>query len=184
MKGYFGIGCEGISKPMNIGALLRTAHAFGASFCFTVAPAAQTPSFGTSDTSSAAGAVPLYEYRDVAAIDLPRGCSLVGIELMAESVQLPSFRHPRQAAYVLGSERGGLSPEMVARCDHIVKIPTRFSLNLAVAGAIVLYDRMLTLGRFPERPVAPGGPIEPLKPHTHGKPRFTVPPAWAREEER
>ena len=36
MRGYFGVGAEGISKPMNLGAILRTAHAFGASFAFTV----------------------------------------------------------------------------------------------------------------------------------------------------
>ena len=36
MKGYFGIGVEGISKAMNLGSLLRTAHAFGASFAFAV----------------------------------------------------------------------------------------------------------------------------------------------------
>jgi tRNA G18 (ribose-2'-O)-methylase SpoU len=27
--GNFGIGVEGVSKPMNLGALLRTAHTFG-----------------------------------------------------------------------------------------------------------------------------------------------------------
>ena len=35
-RGYFGIGVEGVSKPMNVGALMRTAHAFGASFVFTL----------------------------------------------------------------------------------------------------------------------------------------------------
>ena len=35
LRGYFGIGAEAISKPMNFGALQRTAHAFGASFTFT-----------------------------------------------------------------------------------------------------------------------------------------------------
>ena len=30
MKGYFGIGVEGISKAVNVGTLFRTAHAFGA----------------------------------------------------------------------------------------------------------------------------------------------------------
>ena len=35
-RGYFGIGVEGVSKSANVGALLRTAHAFGAAFCFTV----------------------------------------------------------------------------------------------------------------------------------------------------
>ncbi|MEE8144119.1 MAG: TrmH family RNA methyltransferase, partial [Kiloniellales bacterium] len=34
MRGYFAIGVEGISKPMNLGNLLRSAHAFGASFFF------------------------------------------------------------------------------------------------------------------------------------------------------
>ena len=29
-RGYFGIGVEGVSKSANVGALLRTAHAFGA----------------------------------------------------------------------------------------------------------------------------------------------------------
>ena len=36
MKGYFGIGIEGPSKSMNVGTLFRTAHAFGASFVFTL----------------------------------------------------------------------------------------------------------------------------------------------------
>lgn len=36
MRGYFGIGVEGISKSMNVGNLIHSAHAFGASFVFTV----------------------------------------------------------------------------------------------------------------------------------------------------
>jgi len=35
VRGYFGVGVESLSKPMNLGALQRTAHAFGASFTFT-----------------------------------------------------------------------------------------------------------------------------------------------------
>jgi hypothetical protein len=35
-RGYFAIGVEGISKPVNLGNLLRSAHAFGASFVFTI----------------------------------------------------------------------------------------------------------------------------------------------------
>ena len=41
---------------------------------------------------------------------------------------------------------------MLARCRHVVRIPTRFALNLAVAGALVLYDRLLQHGRFADRP--------------------------------
>ncbi len=36
MRGYFGIGIEGSSKPMNAGNLFRSANAFGASFVFTL----------------------------------------------------------------------------------------------------------------------------------------------------
>ncbi|MEO3432545.1 RNA methyltransferase [Inquilinus sp. CAU 1745] len=177
MKGYFGIGVEGVSKPANVGALMRTAHAFGASFAFTIAPATDIKGFRAADTSEAAKNVPLYTYDNLDALDLPNGCDLVGIELMDESIDLPSFRHPRQAAYVLGPERGGLSPELVARCAHIVRIPTRFSINLSLAGALVMYDRLLTLGRHAPRPVRPGGPTEALPPHVHGAPAFKRPRA-------
>ena len=47
---------------------------------------------------------------------------------MAESEDLPSFRHPIKAAYILGPEMGSLSPEIVARCDHLVRIPTDFCI--------------------------------------------------------
>jgi hypothetical protein len=78
---------------------------------------------------------------------------------------------------VLGPERAGLSPELLARCDHVVRIPTRFALNLAVAGALVLYDRLLQHGRFASRPVGSRGPVEALAPTGHGAPRFrrTIP---------
>ena len=168
MKGYFGIGVEGISKPMNVGAVLRTAHAFGASFVFTVAPATDDVDFGWSNTSSTEQSVPFYTFPDAASLTLPEGCQLIGIELMDRSIDLPSFRHPRRAAYILGSERHGLSREMQARCDHIVKIPTRFSINLSLAGALVMYDRVITMGRFAPRPVRSGGPTEPVPVHIQG----------------
>ena len=83
---------------------------------------------------------------------LPRGCSLVGVEILDEAADLPSFPHPLQAAYVLGPERGALTPELAARCQHLVRIPSAFSLNVATAGAIVMYDRLRSLGRFGSRP--------------------------------
>ncbi len=174
MRGYFGIGAEGISKAMNLGNLVRSAHAFGASFLFLV-DAWYTARAARSDTSRAEGHLPVYEFPSVAAMRLPRGCRLVGVELVDEAVPLPSFRHPLQAAYVFGPERGSLSPAMLERCDFVVRIPTRFCINLGVAGAIVMYDRMLSLGRFAERPVRAGGPAEPLPRHVHGNPVLRPP---------
>jgi hypothetical protein len=62
---------------------------------------------------------------------------------------------PGAGPYVLGPECGVLSPEVLARCHHLVRIPTAFSLNLATAG--VLYDRLRCLGRFATRPIDEGG---------------------------
>ena len=91
----------------------------------------------------------------------------LGVEFTDEAIPLPSFRHPARAAYVFGSERGSLSPRLQALCRHIVKIPTGFCLNVATAGAIVMYDRAITMGRFGERPVAAGGPAAPFTPKEH-----------------
>ncbi|MGQ0677873.1 MAG: RNA methyltransferase [Rhodospirillales bacterium] len=165
MRGYFGVGVEGISKPMNLGALFRSAHAFGASFVFTIAADYLK---ARSDTTDVEANLPYYDFADLDALRLPRECALVGVELRDDAVDLPSFRHPRCAAYVLGPERGSLSARLAACCEHIVRIPTRLCVNLSVAGAIVMYDRMLTLGRFAERPVAAGGPVAPLPPHKFG----------------
>lgn len=172
MRGYFAIGAEGISKAMNLGSLMRSAHAFGASFLFTVAAAYARGQGKSSDTSDAEGQVPLYAFPDVASLVLPRGCKLVGVEIDDEAVELPSFHHPRCAAYVFGPERGSLSEAMTARCDHLVRIPTQFSLNVGVTGAIVMYDRLASLGRFARRPERAGGPLEPLAEHVFGAPAF------------
>lgn len=170
MRGYFGIGAEGISKAMNVGSLLRSAHAFGASFMFTAAAAYSRSEGGKADTSDSEGHVPFYAFPDVASIVLPRGCTLVGVELVDEAIDLPSFRHPRCAAYVFGPERGSLSPELVEKCEFLIRIPTGFSVNVGIAGAIVMYDRILNLGHFPNRPMRPGGPVDPLPEHVFGGP--------------
>jgi tRNA G18 (ribose-2'-O)-methylase SpoU len=157
MRGYFAVGAEGISKGFNLGNLVRTSHAFGASFFFTVGAAINYAEIKSTDTSHADIHLPFYAYENIGEFALPKDCSLVGVELIDEATDLPSFRHPLRAAYVLGPEKGSLSHEMVERCDHIVKIPTKFCVNVGIAGALVIYDRMISLGSFAERPVRVGG---------------------------
>ncbi len=167
MRGYFGVGVEGVSKPFNVGNLMRSAHAFGARFIFTIA--AEYSGAG-SDTAKTHEHLPFYQFDSVAELNLPGGCALVGVELMDKAVDLPAFPHPLNAAYVLGPERGALSSALIGRCDHVVRIPARFSINLGVAGAIVLYDRMLALGRFGERPLNPRAQSAPRPTHVYGAP--------------
>jgi len=172
-RGYFGIGVEGVSKSANVGALLRTAHAFGAAFCFLVGAGFDARAGRLADTADTPQHVPLWRFPDLEALRLPQRCVLVGVELLEDAIDLPSFRHPINAAYVLGPERSGLSPEMLQRCRHVVRIPTRFALNLAVAGALVLYDRLLQHGRFAERAVGSRNAVAPPADRAqHGAPRF------------
>lgn len=170
MRGYFAVGAEGLSKRMNLGTLMRSAHAFGANFFFTVDAVQALRKAPPSDTSKSPGHLPYFSWDSVDTMDLPRGCKLVGIELTDDAIDLPSFGHPLQAAYIFGPERGSLSSEMLARCDHVVKIPTKFCINVATAGAIVMYDRHRALGRYRERPVASGGPTSDLPHHKQGGP--------------
>ncbi|MGD9966068.1 MAG: RNA methyltransferase [Hyphomonadaceae bacterium] len=167
MRFYFGIGAEEISKPMNLGALMRTAHAFGASFFFTINAHPKIREAYNSDTSRSFDHVPYYSWESVDALRLPKGCVLVGVELTDDAVELPRFQHPQAAAYVLGRERGSLSTALLSRCRHVVKIPTKFSLNVGLAGALVMYDRLLAHGGYPARPIMPGGPA----PEMTDKPR-------------
>jgi tRNA G18 (ribose-2'-O)-methylase SpoU len=145
MKGYFGIGVEGISKATNVGTLLRTAHAFGAAFVFTVRAQYDRREGVRSDTSDTPLSVPTYHFAGLEDFRLPLGCRLVGVEITEDAIALPSFRHPRQAAYILGGEREGLSPEL---------------------------QELLSLGRHAPRPVAEGAPTEPVPLPVFGDPIY------------
>lgn len=156
-RGYFAIGAERISKSLNLGNLMRSAHGFGASFTFTVG-SRYIGDEAYADTSKGQLHLPHYNWRTLEEMALPDGCRLVGVELLDTAHDLPSFRHPLRAAYVLGPEKGSLSPELLSKCDHVVKIPTSFCVNVAMAGAIVMYDRIRSMARFPDRPIGEGGP--------------------------
>jgi tRNA G18 (ribose-2'-O)-methylase SpoU len=166
-RGYFAIGAERMSKALNLGNLMRSAHGFGASFTFTIGASYQAME-ARADTSKGQWHLPHYNWRGVPDMVLPAGCKLVGVELIDAAIDLPSFRHPLRAAYVLGPEQGSLSEPLLQRCDYVVKIPTRFCVNVAMAGAIVMYDRARTLARFPDRPIGEGGPTTTLAPHIRG----------------
>ena len=66
---------------------------------------------------------------------------LVGVELDAKAVPLETFEHPRRCVYLLGAEDNGLSKKAIESSHHLVKFDTPLSLNVSVAGSIVMYDR-------------------------------------------
>lgn len=141
-RGYFAIGVYRPKREVNIGSLWRTGHLYGAAFIFTVGARYQRQS---SDTLKTPLHTPLMHFDDIDALHsgLPHGAPLIGVELDETSIALPSFSHPQQAVYLLGAEDQGLPQRVMDKCHALVQIPTvqPQSMNVAVAGSIVLYDR-------------------------------------------
>lgn len=140
-RGYFGIGIYNVKNGINVGGLWRHAQAFNASFIFTVGMRYRRRE--ASDTTAAMRHIPMFCYED--ADDFlshrPKDCSLVGVEIVAGSIPLGRFDHPERAIYLLGAEDHGLPSQLIEKCQVVVEIPTRLCLNVASAGAIVMYDR-------------------------------------------
>lgn len=144
-KGFFGIGCLHMKNEENYGTLFRSAQILGASFIFLIGAKFKRQS---SDTNKSWRSMPLFEYKDFADFNAhrPFDCPLVGIELLPDAIPLAQFSHPPQACYLLGSEEHGLTKEALQACQQIIYLPGESSLNVAAAGSIVLYDRVVKMG--------------------------------------
>lgn len=143
-QGYFGIGIQHGKTPENLGMLWRTAQNMGASFMFTIG---KRYSKQACDTHKATGAIPYFHYVTFEEFykQMPKGALLVGIELDDNAVMLDQFEHPKNAVYLLGAEDHGLSKEALRRSHRLVMLDTPRSINVAVAGSIVMYDRVVKM---------------------------------------
>ena len=150
-EGFFGIGLLNSEDALNIGTLWRSAYILGASFIFTIDRRYKKQS---SDVVKAWSKIPLYHYdtfEDLKA-NLPFSTVIVGVEMSEGAVPLSKYEHPLQAAYLLGGERTGLPPAIRRQCHSTVVLPGNFSLNVAVTGSLVLYDRISKMpSPLPER---------------------------------
>ena len=141
IHGYFGIGIYQVKSEVNIGTLWRTSFQFGASFIYTIGKRYHKQS---SDTPQSIRHVPLYHYTDFEEFckNIPDGCKLIGVETGGNDIL--GYSHPERAVYLLGAEDHGLPEDIVLRCRDLITIPFSKigSLNVSVAGAIVMYDRL------------------------------------------
>jgi tRNA (guanosine-2'-O-)-methyltransferase len=143
-QGFFGIGIQNGKTPENLGVLWRSAQNMGASFIFTIG---NRYAKQACDTHKAIGAMPYFHYEtfDDFFNNLPKGAMLVGVELDEKAVQLETFEHPRRCVYLLGAEDHGLPKIAIEKSHHLVKFKSELSLNVSVAGSIIMYDRQAKL---------------------------------------
>ena len=124
-----------VADPGNIGTLLRAADAFGAGVALSEGCADPTGPKAVRASMGAIFRVPL------AGFDAPSGKR---IALVAHGgTPLPELAVDGDVVLVLGAERDGLPPDVLERCDERVSIPQPGggdSLNVALAGAIALYE--------------------------------------------
>ena len=128
---------HGLSDPGNVGAILRAAHAFGASGV-ALGPDCADP-FSPKAVRASMGAifaVPLARVSDVAQLPGAR------VALVAHAGEpLRSVRAGAPLTLLVGAEREGLPADVVAACEHVAHIPIAGdSLNAAMAATIALYE--------------------------------------------
>ena len=144
---------DGIEDPHNVGAILRTADAAGASG--VVRQSRHAAPLDGATAKASAGAISHVKVADVVNIaraleDLKeRGVWTVG--LAGDAVKRydeVDFTLP--TAVVVGAEGSGLRRLVRERCDWLVSIPMRGhveSLNVSVATGIVLFEGLRQRGR-------------------------------------
>lgn len=140
------IALDGVVDPMNLGAVLRVAGAFGVGG--VVLPRDRAVGLTPAVAKAAAGAL---EHVAIArVVNLVRaleelkkaGLWVVGTAPKA-SVAVDAFDWRRAVVVVLGSEGKGMRPLVTATCDETVSVPLPGpigALNVASVAAIVCYE--------------------------------------------
>jgi tRNA G18 (ribose-2'-O)-methylase SpoU len=99
----------------------------------------------SADTLNVPARIPLIELDDWNSFAMwaaPKAAVWVAIEM--GGTPLSDFVHPRNAIYILGSEDHGVPKSVIRGCREVVSLDSELygSYNVAVAGSIVMYDRM------------------------------------------
>ena len=140
------VALDRISDPHNLGAIMRSAAAFGA--CAAIVTERHAPPASGVVAKSASGAlekVPLVRVTNLARAlnELKEsGFWVVGLDPRAET-PLAGAAPQGDAAIVLGAEGGGLRRLTAERCDALCHVPTApgaDSLNVSNAAAVALYE--------------------------------------------
>jgi TrmH family RNA methyltransferase len=144
----WGVALVAPQDPGNIGAILRTIDAVGASGLILLDSSADP--YHPSAVRASMGTIfwyPLAQTSFTAFIDWAQrhAYHLIGASAHGERDYRLSQPYARPAILLLGSEQKGLQPEHLAICEKVLSLPMHgraSSLNLAVAAGVLLYQML------------------------------------------
>ena len=164
----FFLALDGVEDPHNLGALLRTAD--GAGVDGIILPERRSAPVTATVAKTSAGAS---EHVRIARVtNLVRSLEqmkqkhvwVLGLDERG-APDYTEFDFKTDCVLVLGREGAGLHDLVKKTCDHLLRIPMAgqvSSLNVSVAGAIVMYEAMRQRRQAAAPPAAPK-PTKPRK---------------------
>lgn len=139
------IALEEVRDPGNLGTIMRTADAVGASGVILIGATCDPWSAeAVRATMGSLFHVPLLRVTKEAFLTWVRevAAPLIGTHLSG-AVDYRSLTYAEPSILLMGNEQAGLSKELAQQCDHLVKIPQigqADSLNLAIATGVMLFE--------------------------------------------
>lgn len=133
---FFGVGLYHAKNHINVGAVLRAAGCFGASFVAVSGPRYKQ---AVTDTMKAWRRMPLLHCEDLRTV-VPFDCVPVAIELVPGAQRLETYKHPKRAFYVFGGEDQTLGKPVLDWVRDVLVVPAG-CLNMAACANVVMYDR-------------------------------------------
>lgn len=135
------IGLINPKSASNVAVILRAAGCFGLDEIVYTGKRYEYARGFQEDTKKLRNSIPISAVEDI--FDkVPLDFASVAVELTEGACPLPEFTHPEKAFYIFGPEDSSISMDYIKQCDHVVYIPTKTSMNLAVTANVVLYDRL------------------------------------------
>jgi 23S rRNA (guanosine2251-2'-O)-methyltransferase len=146
--GRFFLALDGVEDPHNLGALLRSAD--GSGIDGVILPERRSAPLSAVTAKSSAGASEHVRIAQV--VNITRALEtmkkhniwIVGLDERG-TPDYTDFDFQQDVCLVLGSEGSGLHDLVKRTCDHLLRIPMAgsvSSLNVSVAGAVVMYEAM------------------------------------------
>jgi RNA methyltransferase, TrmH family len=140
------IALERLKDPGNLGTILRTGDAVGASAVLLVEDSCDP--FSTEAVRASMGAlftqnIAQCTWPDFQAWIKSQQAHLVGAYINARAVDYQALRYTRPTCLLMGNEQGGLPADYAEACDALVKMPMygkADSLNVAMATGVLAYE--------------------------------------------